>query len=78
MLVEHVNNDPLNNTEPMFNKDFLDNNDIAEVVSAFKCKICSYTTQDKDLLMQHFQDVHLNVNNSDVYQVCDIILILKF
>lgn len=35
-------------------------NDFVEVVTAFKCKICTYTTQDKTQLLQHFQKTHVN------------------
>lgn len=35
-------------------------NDFVEVVTAFKCKICTYTTQDKTQLLQHFQKTHIN------------------
>lgn len=39
-------------------------NDFVDVVMAFKCKICPYTTQDKELLLKHFQDIHVNPNVS--------------
>ncbi|XP_043784093.1 gastrula zinc finger protein XlCGF58.1-like isoform X2 [Apis laboriosa] len=35
-------------------------NDFVEVVTAFKCKICTYTTQDKTQLLHHFQKTHVN------------------
>lgn len=35
-------------------------NDFVEVVTAFKCKICTYTSQDKTQLLQHFQKTHVN------------------
>ncbi|XP_053980696.1 zinc finger protein 84-like [Hylaeus volcanicus] len=35
-------------------------NDFVEIVTAFKCKICTYTTQDKTQLLQHFQKTHVN------------------
>jgi len=34
--------------------------DFVEVVTAFKCKICTYMTQDKIQLLNHIQKVHLN------------------
>lgn len=41
-------------------KDGLNANDFVEVVTAFKCKICPYTTQDRAQLLEHFQNVHVN------------------
>lgn len=35
-------------------------NDFVEVVTAFKCKICPYTTQDRMQLLEHFENVHIN------------------
>lgn len=35
-------------------------NDFMEVVTALKCKICSYTTQDRVQLLEHFENVHIN------------------
>ncbi|XP_046602032.1 zinc finger protein 569 isoform X1 [Neodiprion lecontei] len=40
--------------------DSLNASDFAEVVTAFKCKICPYTTQDKIQLLEHFENVHIN------------------
>lgn len=34
--------------------------DFVEVVTAFKCKICTYMTQDKIQLLNHIQKVHLS------------------
>ncbi|XP_014474772.1 PREDICTED: zinc finger protein 62-like isoform X1 [Dinoponera quadriceps] len=41
-------------------KDNVNANDFVEVVTAFKCKICTYTTQDKMQLLDHFQNAHIN------------------
>lgn len=41
-------------------KDSVNCNDFVEVVTAFKCKICTYTTQDKMELLDHFQNTHIN------------------
>ncbi|XP_072753780.1 uncharacterized protein [Anoplolepis gracilipes] len=47
-------------------KDFIieDNNvnvdDFVEIVTAFKCKICEYITQNKIQLLSHIQKIHLN------------------
>ncbi|XP_043285413.1 PR domain zinc finger protein 5-like [Venturia canescens] len=41
-------------------KDNLNANDFVEVVTAFKCKICPYTTQDRKQLFKHFQNIHAN------------------
>lgn len=41
-------------------KDNINANDFVEVVTAFKCKICTYTTQDKMQLLDHFQNTHIN------------------
>ncbi|XP_012274482.1 zinc finger protein 93 [Orussus abietinus] len=38
----------------------LNANDFVEVVTAFKCKICPYTTQDRSQLLEHFENVHIN------------------
>lgn len=43
-------------------KDNVNANDFVEVVTAFKCKICTYTTQDKMQLLGHFQKLHVNPN----------------
>ncbi|XP_011140382.1 zinc finger protein 266 isoform X2 [Harpegnathos saltator] len=51
-----------NNTEKDFfiGKNSINANDFVEVVTAFKCKICTYTTQDKMQLLDHFQNTHMN------------------
>lgn len=41
-------------------KDHINANDFVEVVTAFKCKICTYTTQDKTQLLEHFEKIHVN------------------
>lgn len=41
-------------------QDGLNANDFVEVVTAFKCKICPYTTQDRMQLLEHFENVHIN------------------
>lgn len=41
-------------------KNSVNANDFVEVVTAFKCKICTYTTQDKMQLLDHFQNIHIN------------------
>lgn len=41
-------------------KDDVNANDFVEVVTAFKCKICTYTTQDRGELIEHFQKTHIN------------------
>ncbi|XP_011310246.1 zinc finger protein 62 homolog [Fopius arisanus] len=38
----------------------LNANDFIEVVTAFKCKICPYTTQDRSELLKHFKKTHTN------------------
>ncbi|XP_046751707.1 zinc finger protein 568-like isoform X2 [Diprion similis] len=50
--------------------DSLNANDFAEVVTAFKCKICPYTTQDKIQLLEHFENVHINPIGQD-HQLMD-------
>ncbi|KAL6444163.1 hypothetical protein ACFW04_001834 [Cataglyphis niger] len=35
-------------------------NDFVEIVTAFKCKICAYITQNKIQLLSHIQKIHLN------------------
>ncbi|KAL0124560.1 hypothetical protein PUN28_006420 [Cardiocondyla obscurior] len=35
-------------------------NDFVEVVTAFKCKMCTYLSQDKIQLLSHIQKLHLN------------------
>lgn len=51
-----------NNLEKDFlvGKDNVNANDFVEVVTAFKCKICTYTTQDKMQLLDRFQNTHIN------------------
>lgn len=44
----------------LMGKDTVNCNDFVEVVTAFKCKICTYTTQDKMELLDHFQNTHIN------------------
>lgn len=34
--------------------------DFIEIVTAFKCKICAYITQNKFQLLNHIQKIHLN------------------
>lgn len=47
-------------------KDFVIGNDniniddFIEIVTAFKCKICAYITQNKFQLLNHIQKIHLN------------------
>lgn len=41
-------------------KDDVNADDFVEVVTAFKCKICPYTTQDREQLVKHFGNVHAN------------------
>lgn len=36
--------------------------DFVEIVTAFKCKICAYMTQNKIQLLGHIQKIHLNSN----------------
>ncbi|XP_008543116.1 zinc finger protein 28 homolog [Microplitis demolitor] len=43
-----------------YGDDTLNANDFVEVVAAFKCKICPFTTQDRGQLLKHFQTVHAN------------------
>lgn len=49
-------------------------NDFVEIVTAFKCKICAYITQNKIQLLSHIQKIHLNstinieVNNLNLYK----------
>ncbi|XP_044582157.1 zinc finger protein 91-like isoform X1 [Cotesia glomerata] len=54
----------------------LNANDFVEVVAAFKCKICPFTTQDRGQLLKHFQTVHANPasdsdSNSNLLKVED-------
>lgn len=49
-----------NNQLYVVSKDNLNANDFVEVVTAFKCKICPYTTQDREQLFKHFQNIHAN------------------
>lgn len=41
----------------------LNANDFVEVVAAFKCKICPFTSQDRGQLLKHFQNIHANPKN---------------
>ena len=41
-------------------KDKINPNDFVEIVTAFKCKVCPYTTQDKTELLSHLEDTHVN------------------
>lgn len=34
--------------------------DFVEVVSAFKCKMCPFTTQNRTQLLYHFENIHAN------------------
>ncbi|KAG7200348.1 hypothetical protein KM043_017805 [Ampulex compressa] len=49
-----------NEKDFMIEKHNMNANDFVEVVTAFKCKICTYTTQDKTQLLQHFQKAHVH------------------
>ncbi|XP_066583039.1 zinc finger protein 892-like [Prorops nasuta] len=48
------------NKNYIIDKDNVNENDFVEVVTAFKCKMCPYTTQDRVQLFEHFQDMHVN------------------
>ncbi|XP_063977954.1 zinc finger protein 836-like [Diachasmimorpha longicaudata] len=60
------------------NQDFqekeLNANDFIEVVTAFKCKICPYTTQDRSELLKHFKKTHTNpsVSSLDSLKIDDV------
>ena len=41
-------------------RDNINPDDFVEVVTAFKCKVCPYTTQDREQLLCHVQNVHAN------------------
>ncbi|XP_015587714.1 zinc finger protein 845 [Cephus cinctus] len=48
------------NEKLIVGKESLNANDFVEVVTAFKCKICPYTTQDRTQLLEHLESVHVN------------------
>lgn len=48
-------------------------NDFLEVVTAFKCKMCTYLSQDKMQLLDHIKKLHLN-SASDIKVSSDYVL----
>lgn len=40
----------------------INEHDLVEVVTTFKCKICPFSSQDKSELLSHLQDTHVNPN----------------
>ncbi|XP_014602047.1 PREDICTED: zinc finger protein 568-like isoform X1 [Polistes canadensis] len=69
IIIENVDNDnqehyeivsEQNDKNLLMQKDDVNANDFVEVVTAFKCKICTYTTQDREELIEHFEKTHIN------------------
>ncbi|EZA56965.1 hypothetical protein X777_03149 [Ooceraea biroi] len=42
------------------NTDNINTDDFIEIITALKCKLCTYITQDKLQLLEHIQEIHLN------------------
>lgn len=40
-------------------KEKINDNDFVEITTAFKCKVCPFTTQDQEELLSHLQDAHV-------------------
>jgi len=54
----------------------INTDDFIEIITAFKCKLCNYITQDKIQLLDHIKKIHLNStinaevnNNPDFYYI---------
>jgi hypothetical protein len=53
----------------------INTDDFIEIITAFKCKLCSYITQDKIQLLDHIKKIHLNstinaeVNNNPNFYI---------
>ncbi|KAK0163188.1 hypothetical protein PV327_006896 [Microctonus hyperodae] len=47
----------------IYDKNTLNANDFVEVVAAFKCKICPFTSQDRGQLLNHFESIHASLPN---------------
>ncbi|KAK0094189.1 hypothetical protein PV326_011607 [Microctonus aethiopoides] len=49
----------------IYDKNTLNANDYVEVVAAYKCKICPFTSQDRGQLLNHFESVHASLPNKN-------------